>query len=70
MKSNRILRAGIANVSAIPVTASTGRDDPRRGTYSFASRDLPIPILPASFCDISLHIGIPTFFHRIVDRLG
>jgi hypothetical protein len=32
--------------------------------------DLPTPILEASFCRIFLHIGIPTFFRRIVDRPG
>jgi hypothetical protein len=39
------------------------------GAWSFAA-DLPTPILEASFCRIFLHIGIPTFFRRIVDRPG
>jgi hypothetical protein len=29
---------------------------------------LPTPILEASFCRIVLHIGIPTFFRRIVGQ--
>jgi hypothetical protein len=35
---------------------------------SFLLRDSPIPIPQASFCSISPHIGIPTFFRRIVDK--
>jgi hypothetical protein len=41
-----------------------------RANYSFSSRDLPIPILQASFCGIFPRIGIPTFFRRIVDIRG
>jgi hypothetical protein len=49
---------------------STGQHALGAGTWNFSSPDLPIPILQASFCDIFLHIGIPTFFLRIVDRLS
>jgi len=58
----------LANLIASQVTASTEGHGPRPETYSFSSPDSPIPILQASFCSISLHIGIPTFFHRIVGR--
>ncbi len=40
------------------------------GTWGFPSPHSPIPIRQASFCSIFLHIGIPTFFPRIVDRLS
>jgi hypothetical protein len=40
------------------------------GTRAFSSPDSPIPIRQSSFCGISLHIGIPTFFPRIGDRLS
>lgn len=49
------------------LTASTGQRG-LAGTWDFWWFGLPIPILQASFCSISLHIGIPTFFHRIVGR--
>jgi hypothetical protein len=49
------------------LTASTGQRG-LAGTWHFWWFDLPIPIPQASFCSIFLHIGIPTFFHRIVGR--
>jgi len=55
----------IANISAGP-----GRHGLGAGARSFSSRDLPIPIQRASSCGISLHIGIPPFFLRTVDRLS
>jgi hypothetical protein len=40
------------------------------GILTFSSHNSPIPILQASFCGISLHIGRPTFFRRIVGKLS
>ena len=39
-------------------------------TWIVSLPDSPIPILQASFCSISLHIGIPTFCLRIAGRLS
>jgi len=58
---------GVGN-PVIYVGAKTGRDGPRPGTSSFLPRNSPIPIQQASSGGIYLHIGIPTFFLRIVDR--
>jgi len=58
----------MTNLIAKEVTATIGCDFARYGPESLWPCDLPIPILQASFCGISLHIGIPPFFHRIVGR--
>jgi len=65
-REQRIIRN--SNLIASQVAASTEDHGSRAETYSYSSPDSPIPILQASFCSISLHIGILTFFHRIVGR--
>jgi hypothetical protein len=51
------------------LTASTGQGG-LAVIWGFWWRDSPIPIPQASFFGIFRHIGIPTFFLRIVDRLS
>ena len=63
------LRTSIANTIVRQFSGLTDTHALDAETSSSASpKGLPIPILQASFCGICLHIEIPTFFPRIVDK--
>ena len=66
------LRCSITRSDTVQVqllTASTGQHG-LAVIWGFWWPDSPIPIPQASFCCIARHIGIPTFFLRIGDRLS
>jgi len=63
------LQTSIANMIVRQLNGLTDTHALDAETSSSVSlKGLPIPILQASFCGICLHIEIPTFFPRIVDK--